>query len=231
MKQTKLVKALAGTTLGGALLMAGASAFAADTADLTVKGTVIPAACTPAFDGGGTVDLGTIQASSLKDTDYTTLNAKPVKLTVSCSAPIRIDIRALDNKSASSLGAAIMSAVGVMGAPHVYGLGTTTINGQSVSLGSYSLKFDGKATVDSATYTVNYAGVAESGKTYGNAASSIASDGLTIYSPVTTGNVAATGKVFVFPLTLTAAINKGSLLPLTGDVDLDGQATFTITYW
>ncbi|MGV2292043.1 DUF1120 domain-containing protein [Trinickia sp. YCB016] len=228
MKQTKLVKALVGMTFGGTMLVAGASAFAA-TADFTVKGTVIPASCNPTFDGDGKVDFGTIQASSLKDADYTTLTAKPVILTVTCSAPMRMDFGVVDNKTASSLGSAVTTALGVGAATYVYGLGATTINGQSVSLGSYAIKVNGKPTVDGTAASFNYA-VADSGQGYSTAATAIIGNGTQVYTAAT-NNGTTPGKVFVYPLTIAAVINKGSLLPLNGEVDLDGQATFTIGYW
>ncbi|TKC90883.1 DUF1120 domain-containing protein [Trinickia terrae] len=231
MKQTKLVKALAAATLGGALLVAGASAFAADTADLSVKGTIIPSACVPSFSGGGVADFGTIKTADLTANDYTKIGTKSVTLTVTCSTNKNVGFNVMDNSAASSLGADVLAALGTGSANNVYGLGSTTINGNAVKLGSYVLTVDSKPTVDGASYLFGWV-VPGSGTTYNTStARFIDGTGKIGYAATQADSYGVAGKVFVFPITVTAAINKGSALPLTGDVSLNGQATFNVNYW
>jgi type 1 fimbria pilin len=237
MKQTQMAKAVAAMTLGGALLMAGASAFAADTADLTVKGNIVPGACTPSFEGGGEVDFGTLRAEDLKADDFTKLDAKTLKLTVSCPTKKYVKFSVVDNQKASSLGTAVTSTLGAAsGDVYVFGLGSTAIDGKSVSLGSYGLSVDTLPTVDG-----NPAASLAYANTDGNilgiwntSAKWMKGDGSEQYTAGTSGlfNLAGSlpGKVFVFPVTVTAALNKGSLLPINEDVKLNGQATFQLVY-
>jgi len=79
-------------------------AQAADSVDVKVIGTIVPAACTPVLSGGGTVDYGTIPASSLSATAYTVLTEKEVDFTITCEAPAKIAIKALNGRPNSTAG-------------------------------------------------------------------------------------------------------------------------------
>lgn len=81
-----------------ALMAATSVVFAASTADLKVSGTIIPASCTPAFSGGGTVDYGKISAKDLNPTKLTALPRKFFTWTITCSAPTRIALSFKDNR-------------------------------------------------------------------------------------------------------------------------------------
>ncbi|MCU1717133.1 DUF1120 domain-containing protein [Pseudomonas sp. 5P_3.1_Bac2] len=82
----------------GSLMTATGAVLAASTADLKVAGTIIPAACTPVFSGGGTVDFGKISAKDLSPTKLTALPRKFFTWTISCSAPTRIALSFKDNR-------------------------------------------------------------------------------------------------------------------------------------
>src|SRR5579863_2268788 len=105
MKYTKLVKALSVAAIGSALMGVWASASAADTADLTVKGNIIPSACVPTFSRGGVVDFGTFKTVNLNANGFTTLGTRDVQLTISCSSEKAVAVSIADNQNASSLGA------------------------------------------------------------------------------------------------------------------------------
>ncbi|WP_413704054.1 DUF1120 domain-containing protein [Pseudomonas sp. Pseusp16] len=115
------------TILGTALLLGAAtSAFAASSTDLTVTGTITPAACTPSLAGGGVFDYGKIAAKDLKPDAATPLGQKTLQLTVNCDAETLFAIMPVDNRAESST------------SPVRYGLGF--INGDE-RLGEYVLNF------------------------------------------------------------------------------------------
>lgn len=112
-------------TLTTALLLSTLStAYAASTVELTVKGLITPAACTPNLSAGGVIDHGKISAKDI-DQDMGKLLNSTLQLTVNCDAQTLFALRGIDNRAASSN----MPGVG-------YGLGM--INGTQ-KIGSYTL--------------------------------------------------------------------------------------------
>lgn len=88
-----------------ALLLANtASAFAASSVDLTVKGVITPNACTPTFSGGGVVDHGKIASKDLVQNNPTTLPKAMLKLSINCEGPTAIAIRPVDNRAGTATG-------------------------------------------------------------------------------------------------------------------------------
>ena len=236
MKRTKLVKPLAATAIGTALMVWGASAFADDTAALTVKGNIIPSACVPTFSGGGVVDFGTIKTVDLNANNYNNVGTRGAQLTISCQSEKAVVVGVSDNQSASSLGADIISTAfdpkgKVYSSDYVYGLGATNVDGKQVSLGSYVLS--GKLKVDGANQDLVHQ---ENGTwqilDFGSALM-FSKNGA--YGPFkvtsTTGGEVMKGRKFIYDFQVTAVLNKGSLLALNEEVPLNGNATFTITYW
>ncbi|CZZ97653.1 protein YhcF [Enterobacter hormaechei] len=76
--------------LATALSLCVASAFAADTAVLQVKGKLTNAACTPQLSNGGVVDYGTIHLGELSATAVNQLGDKDINLTITCGAPTQV---------------------------------------------------------------------------------------------------------------------------------------------
>lgn len=228
MKLYKRSNAAIAAVIGGALMITGASAFAADTADLAVTGNIVPSACVPTFVDGNVADFGTIKTVDLPRNDYKNVGTRKLTLNVRCSSIKAVDFNVVDNQAASSLGADIAATLGVANAAHVYGLGTATIDDKSIKLGSYALSVATKPSVDGKSAEFRYAPYM--GAEYTSPALFI-DHAATRYAAVLQGNAAAKGTEFTFPVTVTAAINKGSLLPLSSDVDLNGSATFSIAYW
>lgn len=112
-------------TLTTALLLSTvSSAYAASTVELTVKGLITPAACTPNLSSGGVIDHGKISAKDIDQDNGKILNST-LQMTVNCDAQTLFALRGIDNRAASSS----MPGVG-------YGLGM--INGTQ-KIGSYTL--------------------------------------------------------------------------------------------
>ncbi|WP_080411443.1 DUF1120 domain-containing protein [Burkholderia ubonensis] len=248
MKHTMLVRAICFGSIGSALMICGTSALAADTADLTVKGSIVPSACVPSFSGGGVVDFGTIKTVDLKQNDFSNIGRRSVKLTVSCSSKKSVAYSLTDNQKASSLGGQVASAldvasrVGGDASAYIYGLGSTEIDGKAVSLGSYALLVT-SASADGAKGLTFSDSRSVDGGTWWNAGGvgfmpAPLSNGDRSYGVPYPGKFLdwhpyslANAQQHVFDIDVVAAINKGSLLPLNQDVPLNGQATFNITYW
>lgn len=91
--------------LGSALLItASLPTFAASTVDLTVKGMIIPNACTPTISGGGVVDHGKIASKDLVQNNPTNLPKVTLQLTINCEGLTSLSIRPGDNRSGTSTG-------------------------------------------------------------------------------------------------------------------------------
>lgn len=104
-----------------ATLLFTSPAFAASSADLTVKGRITPSACT--LDLTGVVDYGKISAKDLNQDKRTRLELKTLPLAISYEAPTLFAINPVDNRPESA-------------GRSSYGLGL--INGTE-KLGDYSL--------------------------------------------------------------------------------------------
>ena len=91
------------TLAAGVLLLGSATTFAASSVDLTVKGLIVPSACTPSLSGGGVVDHGKISAKDLNLDDATYLDKRTLTMTVNCDAPIQFALHPIDNRASSSM--------------------------------------------------------------------------------------------------------------------------------
>ena len=99
------------TTLAASLLLLNSAAtFAASTVDLTVKGLIVPSACTPSLSGGGVIDHGKIYAKDLNPDKNTVVN---------CDAPIQFALHSIDNRAAS--GSSIRYGLGFINETQVLG--------------------------------------------------------------------------------------------------------------
>lgn len=90
------------TTLAASVALLGsATTFAASTVDLTVKGLIVPSACTPALSSGGVIDHGKISAKDLNPDRTTVIGNHVLSMTVNCDAPIQFALHSIDNRAAS----------------------------------------------------------------------------------------------------------------------------------
>jgi type 1 fimbria pilin len=85
-----------------AMMSCGTTVLAANTADLKVIGKITPGGCTPTFVGGGTVDFGSIAASTLNKASNTYLPVKQQAYSIACSAPVKISMKFTDSRASSS---------------------------------------------------------------------------------------------------------------------------------
>lgn len=225
-----------------AVLAATATSFTAQagSVNVTVKGTITPEACTPTLTGGGTVDYGTISPATLSATAYTALAKHDIPLTVTCSTPTQIALKATSSRvgsvagatSENSVGAANVTNTGLVGnSSMVVGLGmdgASKIGGYSLVLGD--LKYDGTAgqliVSDDARVTWAAAGASNTMVRGGPGGAiprqiSVAASGQVVPVNLTT----MTGT-----LSVQAYINKTSELNLSKNVTLDGLSTIEVVY-
>ena len=90
-----------------AAIVSAAGVNAATDTTLTVKGTFVPAACTPELSNSGVVDYGSMNNSVLEKpvsgSTLVQLGKKSITLTVSCDAATSVGIVAKDNRASSKV--------------------------------------------------------------------------------------------------------------------------------
>lgn len=204
------------------------SAFAADTADLKVQGTLIMGSCTPSLSSGGVVDYGSLPIASLSDTAVTQLGDKDITLTLSCTSPTKVAWMTMDDKSSSVVDTAPKVGNAVTTATNEFGLGETA---DHVKLGSYGLVANyEQVTVDSAPGHLADSGdngatwVAEVGDVYNHP------DGSRLITFADTEGNPVEITTATDVLTVGASIQNTTTLAITDDTPLDGQATISVKY-
>ncbi|WP_428557000.1 DUF1120 domain-containing protein [Pseudomonas edaphica] len=199
------------TTLAvSTLLLSSATAFAASSVDLTVKGLIVPSACTPSLSGGGMIDHGKVSAKDLNPNWGTAIGVHTLSMTVDCDAPIQFALHPIDNRAASGL-------------TTDFGLGF--IN-ETQKLGHFSLTWRGMVADG---VTVQPIASLDQGKTWAPekfwepnmfmAAASMSDD----TQPLPIQNLSV-------DLEVLTIINAAANLDLSNEVTIDGSATVEVKY-
>jgi len=136
-----------------ALLAVISTSALAESVELSVKGTIIPAACAPSITGE--INYGNVTAAQLSDTEYTVLDRKEVGFAINCGGPVKVAIQAINGRPGSVAGgeevgdnSLAISPVELLGNPEmvVAGLGTHNgdkIGGYTIGLLTDTLEADG----------------------------------------------------------------------------------------
>lgn len=213
------------------ILASASQAMAVDGVNVKVTGTIAPPACTPTLSGGGTVDYGNIDTSTLSATDYTQLDTKTIDLTITCLAPTRVAFQAINGR----IGSLATGPENASGAGHdVFALKYGTLVGLGMEgndkIGGYGLVF-GTPVADGVAVVNLWQNLGASSWTV--------SETTNVYGPsepinVTWGSAAtktpASFITMVVPLEITAFINKTSELDMTKQIKLDGLTTLEMSY-
>lgn len=237
-------KTLLATTLATITLISASSAFAADTVDLNVGGTIAATACTPALSGGGTIDFGDIKTDILNQDSYTALPKKLIDITITCDGMTKLAIFAVDNRPGTvGEGASRKVSGNEPFSPNVsdgtnakvVGLG---MDGQN-KIGSYFMTFDtSTVTADGNSLNLMYYDD-QTGQWWNSAPFN-----QIFYKPFAAKNYLSWGKagtpgipLQVLPfktmtskISVQAYIAKASSLDLTKPLKLDGSTTIEIEY-
>lgn len=198
-----------------ALLLAACApgAFAASNTDLSVKGIITPASCTPSLSDGGIVDHGKLTAKDLHPDKPTSLQTGEMLLEVKCEGPTFFTLTTEDSRQGSS-------AIN----PAHHGLGVVNDDQKlgSVAFGLFDpvadnmpvqtiLSRDGGAT----WYPSSYLGHA--------ALTAFASPGGPM-TPMALENLSARLRAFTI-------IVPASDLTLLDEIPIDGLAVMQLKYW
>ncbi|MFP0195008.1 DUF1120 domain-containing protein [Pseudomonas sp. PHC1] len=232
------MKSLKKSTCAFALLSAVSLPVMANSIDVRVIGNITPSSCTPTLSGGGTIDYGNIAPSSLSATDFTVLPERQIDFTITCDAPAKVKIRAINGRPSTLAGAteqattAGPSPVPIFGVANmpVVGLGldgAAKIGGYGIRIASGTVTADGIA-VDSIQQNNDW-GVDTwmantTGNIYGTNISKNASWASTgTLTPVEFTTL--TGKLGV-----QAYINKTTELDISKPIALNGLTTIELVY-
>jgi len=200
------------TALASSLMLLGsAAAFAASTVDLTVKGLIVPVACTPTLPGGNVIDLGKRSAKDLTPNNPTLIDTRTLTMTVSCSGKALIALHSVDNRKGSSISATD------------YGLGL--INGTQ-KLGWFQLSLsnpsaDGVAVQTIASFNGQDNWSPEKAWDAGLYISVADMSDSTQPIPV---------QDLTMDMTMHTTIARTDGLDLSNEVDIDGSATLEVKY-
>ncbi|HEM6631433.1 TPA: DUF1120 domain-containing protein [Citrobacter farmeri] len=228
--------------IGGCLLTLANYAQAADSVDLKVTGKLLSGSCTPTLENGGVVDFGHIPLGNLSKTEVNRIGQKHTVFTITCSSSIPVGWTTVDNRHDSLINIPIKNAYWNGGDNNTggnqYGLGKTTAD---TRLGAFvigvqvdNVSVDG-VKGDLITWSFGAGQSSASGsdwvKTSVGATLNGADGnfrGLTIAASGTLTPLA--GKVFIYPMLITAAIQGTDTLAITDNTNLDGSATISLVY-
>ncbi|OMQ18519.1 DUF1120 domain-containing protein [Serratia oryzae] len=198
------------------LLTVSGAVHAAD-ANLTIKGTILPAACTPSISNGGVIDYGSIDSNSLNVNKVTNLQTMPLTISIACTSPIKVGFKVADNRPGTH------NETGPR-----FGLNT---DNSGNNIGYYflapeqeSFRIDGEAgrlaSVNGATYQ-EASIIGPNGLTY--TASLISKPS----GPITELPFATN---MIFDVGIRTTIYPKNNLDLANEINLDGSATLSVVY-
>ncbi|CUI38836.1 DUF1120 domain-containing protein [Achromobacter xylosoxidans] len=200
----------------------------AQSIDVRVTGTITPAACVPAIEGGGTVDYGDISATSLNFTSSTKLPTKTIGFSITCDAPTLVGAAMHDNRAGSAVVGLVQRVKSQLSEDRAYGLGVA--GGKNI--GIYTVRFNpATATMDGNPGVLTRTN--DRGRSWGTPVDGYVSELPEFIHAWTTG--AGTARPFAFQvmsttIDITAVIDKGENLDLANEVPLDGLATIELVY-
>lgn len=220
MKKIATLAAVAGVA---AVMMAPLHA-SAERSELRITGAIVPSACTLAFAGGGVVDYGTIFASSLNQTAQTTLADKSTQLTLTCEAPALFAFKTIDERA----GTAVSSLATIPTYTPLFKFGLGAADGKNI--GAYSMQLT-KATADQGGTRQLYSTDGGANWTVSNLVGMVVDGSLLFgFAGSAGGTVPGAHTSITADLRVVTAIDKGSNLPLTQRIPLDGLSTFELIY-
>lgn len=216
------MKKLVALSVLSATMLSSMTAHAA-TAELKLIGTITPAACVPNFTGGATINYGNIPASSLNQSAQTNLPNKTTVLTVACDAPIKFALKAVDERAAT-----LIPEINLPAAPnpvYMFGLGAAS-NGAKI--GAYGVQMSNVTTDAGTTRTMRSL---DGGANWYFNGGAFGSDGrLIAFSDVSGSMLPAAHSSLTADITIVAAVDRASNLPLTSEIAIDGLTTIEVVY-
>jgi len=204
------------------------AAFAAEHADLTVKGVIRPSACSVDLSGDGMVYFGTISTRALSDTKPTRLPEQEITMTMTCDAATVVGYRLVDNRAGTA--APILRGLDAnIGETMAFGMGT--VDGKN--LGAYAVRaLPADAVADGAAVAGGTRSV-DGGATWLSATAVFDYVAPMVVSAwaATDGGEPVRYRTVSQVLKLAAAVDSKANLPaLTTNLRLEGSATVSVVY-
>ncbi|MFJ7311506.1 DUF1120 domain-containing protein [Pseudomonas sp. NPDC098747] len=202
-----------------ALAFASNAAMAANSVDLRVIGTITPGACNISSSNGGEFAFGEIPFSSLNIDTSTVVDALQADLSIACSGPTQVAIRAMDNQAGTAMGSASSTS---------YGLG---IDSQGAPIGYYTIMNDNAPLLDGSGVGIEHINSNDGGQAWTLLSnfSHMSHDG-DLYSwsngdttPLHVTNV-------THPLHLELTIAPTNSLDASSEITIAGSATLELVY-
>jgi type 1 fimbria pilin len=204
------MKNLLSTVAASMMLLTCATSYAASTVDLTVKGLIVPSACTPSLSSGGIIDHGKISAKDLRPDNPTLIGSHSMTIAVICDGAIPFALNSIDNRADSAL----------MGS--VFGLGFINT---TQKLGWYQLTLQ-NAVADGVQVKTIASG--DGGNTWYD--EKFWDPKLYMSVTNTDGAQPIAVKELVAQLLVDTSIARTDGLDLSNEVTLDGSATLEVKY-
>ncbi|WP_343583809.1 DUF1120 domain-containing protein [Herbaspirillum sp.] len=207
--------------------LASASVFAGPSTELKVVGVIKPVACTPTIGNGtAVVDYGTITAGSLAAGQNKVLDPMEVPFTISCEAPVKMAVTAIDNRASSKVTGLASRVSASATETGMFGLGSAS--GKNIGAFHFTMKqgsFTGDGVSVDTIGSINSA--TPSWSKSGNGGMS--TDRMLSWAPAGT-TTPGSYKLISGTIGVTAVLNKPENLSLTQDINLDGSATIEVKY-
>ncbi|WP_312816241.1 DUF1120 domain-containing protein [Atlantibacter subterraneus] len=211
----------------------------ANSVDLKVSGKLVDGSCIPTLTNGGVVDFGLIPLGNLSKTLSNRLGQRGATLTITCDTAMSIAWTITDNKS-STRGNDVMVADAFADGSNCttsksqFGIGATE---QNVNQGAYCVGMDvSNITLDGVKSTVisldewNTRAIWQDASSAGALLNGLSGYRRDITIAASGQLTPGAGKVFVYPLIVTAAVLGTNTLAITDTSNLDGLATITMVY-
>lgn len=224
------MKAVQKTILASLLALSIGQAMAADSIDVKVIGTIVPAACTPTLTGGATIDYGKILASNIPKDDYKILGVKSLDFSISCQAPTKVALQSKDMRegtNANPIGKQLLDYAAATATSVLRGLNTA----DGKKIGAYVIEIDGNSVKLDGSVTPDNIYSQDAGKTWLKSSITGLTSSTYISSWAKTGELTPTAFTnMTGTLRVQASINKGSELDLSKEIKLDGLTTIELVY-
>ena len=207
------MKKLLHTSLAGVLIGCAFPVIAASTAELAVKGMIVPSACELSLSAK-TVEVGRISVKDLNQDTRTLLTPTTLTLGINCDAPTLFAMKATDNRSDSSITVS------------EFGVGKTA-TGEHI--GGYILLLD-NAIADTATVLPIYS--IDNGTTWARQWNddAWATTMLLSIKAADGASIPILAKDTQMELSVNPFINPAKNVPIGQDTQIDGSATITVMY-
>jgi hypothetical protein len=203
------------------LISAAPAVFAASAVDLSIKGLITPAACTPNLSNNGLVDYGKISRQDLSVDKRTKLRDQTLNFSLQCNSPARFALLMRDNRDGSA----------IVNSEIYYGLNHDNSGNK---IGLYSLNFDPASTVVDEWPQVYRTDSTTGGVAWSSSSSRSIPIGARSYLGFTDVAGSSAGPIGIQSLTslvtVETVIAPTSELDLSADVRLDGSATLDVVY-